>query len=425
MSNQAPSQSPSQSIEEVLDFIEENDVKFIRLAFCDFFGVQKNVSIMPEELTRAVERGEPFDSFRIAGFDDHKYQDLFLKPDLGTLCILPWRPQQGRVIRFYCDIITADGAPYPLDPRKLLKDTIDECRGLGFKPRMGLNSEFYLFRTDEEENPTDIPWDNGGYFDIAPLDRCENIRREICLTMEEMGVKPESSHHENGPGQNEIDFAEASALHTADNFITYKNVVSAISARNGIFPSFAPKPLPDESGNGLHVKVSLFRDGVNLRELEPETTEAFTAGVLNRMRDITVFLNSQPESYDRFGQNEAPKYITWSMQNRSRLLRIPVVNGRRVGFILRSPDSGINPYLAFAMILKAGLEGVKHHEKLPEPVEKSSRHISDEERASYQKLPLTLEEAHECARNSVFLHENAETEQVVNRYLGEISKRYA
>lgn len=415
---------PLISPDEVMEFIEENDVKFIRLAFCDFHGTQKNISIMPDELSKAIEMGEGFASFRIAGFDDKDYQDLFLKPDLSTMSILPWRPQQGRVIRFYCDIVTADGSPYPLDPRRFLKETVEECKSLGFKPRFGLNSEFYLFRTDEDGNPTDIPWDNGGCYDIAPLDRCENIRREICLTMEEMGIQPQTSHHESGPGQNEIDFMESTALHAADNFITYKNVVGAVSARNGIFASFAPKPLPDESGNGLHVKVSLLKNGVNLRETEPDTTEAFTAGVLNRMRDITLFLNTQPQSYERFGQKEAPKYITWSIENRSRLLRIPSINGKREGFILRSPDSGINPYLAFAMILKAGIAGIKAKEKLPEPVEKSSRDITEDERTSYEKLPMSLDEAKTCARESAFLNNDPETKRIVSRFLSVLEETY-
>lgn len=409
------------TIEEVMEFIEENDVKFIKLAFCDFFGNQKNVSVMPDELKKAAERGEPFESFRIAGFDDQEYQNLLLRPDLSTMCILPWRPQEGRVIRFYCDIITPDGKPYYLDPRKILKDTIDECKKLDFKPRLGLNSEFYLFRTDEDDNPTLIPWDNGSCYDIAPLDRSENIRREICLTMEEMGVIPEKSYHECGPGQNEIDFEDDSALNTADNFITYKNVVGAISARNGVFASFAPKPLPDQSGNGLHVKVSLFRSGTNIAEIDPGLTEYFTAGVLNRMRDITLFLNTQPESYTRFGQGEAPKHITWSMQNRSRLLRVPVVNGKRVGFILRSPDSGINPYIAFTMIIRAGLAGIKNKEKLPAPMDRSMRYMSEEEKSSYEKLPLTMDEAIECATKSSFLSENEDIKALTERFLSVVS----
>ncbi len=405
------------TVSEVLDFIEENDVKFIRLAFCDIFGNQKNISIMPQELERAFDTGVNFDSFLIFGYDDPIYQDLFLKPDPTTLNILPWRPQQGRVLRFYCDVVLADGSPYPYDARKFLKDTLKECRDNGFMCRMGLKSEFYLFKTDEDGNPTETPWDNGGYFDIAPLDKGENIRREICLCLEEMGIQPESSHHESGPGQNEIDFKASDALSTADHFITYKNVVAAISSRSGVHASFEPKPIKGESGNGLHMKISLYRGGVNLDEIEPETMEHFIAGVFHRMQDITVFLNPTVDSYDRFGQKEAPKYITWSTQNRSRLLRVPVVQGKRTGFILRSPDSGINPYLAFAMVIRAGLEGVKNQEMLPDPVNKSSRLVSDEEKKAFDKLPQSLAEALEHGRNSTFLQENEICKDISNRFM--------
>ena len=409
------------TIDEILEFVEENDVKFIRLAFCDIFGNQKNISIMPQELEKAFATGINFDSFLVLGYDDPVYQDLFLIPDPSTLNILPWRPQQGRVVRFYCDVVLADGTPYPYDARKFLRDTLRECSEMGFTCRMSLKSEFYLFKTDEEGRPTDIPWDQGGYFDIAPLDKGENIRREICLTLEEMGVQPESSHHELGPGQNEIDFRASDALSTADHFITYKNVVGAISERNGVYASFDPKPIRGKSGNGLHMKISLFREGVNLHEIDPETATHFMAGVFHRMRDITLFLNPQVESYERFGENEAPKYITWSAQNRSRLMRVPIVHGKQTGFILRSPDSGINPYVAFAMVIRAGLEGVQRKEELPPPVDVSMRTMSREERKGYDKLPESIREAVECAKNSAFL-QNGSCRDVANRFIEVIDK---
>ncbi len=404
------------AIDEVMEFVEEHDVKFIRLAFCDIFGNQKNISIMPEELRTAFSMGIVFDSFLVLGYEDMKYQDLYLKPDPSTMSVLPWRPQQGRVIRFYCDVVLPDGSPFPYDARKFLKDTLQECADLGFSCRIGLNSEFYLFKTDEEGRATDIPWDEGGYLDIAPLDRGENIRREICLCLEEMGIQPESSHHESGPGQNEIDFCTADALATADNFITYKHVVGAISARNGVAASFAPKPLKGKSGNGLHMKISTWKNGVNMDEIDPNFTEQFMAGVFHRMKDITVFLNTQVESYERFGENEAPKYITWSAQNRSRLLRVPIVGGKRTCFVLRSPDSGINPYLAIAMVIQAGLAGVRGEEKLPSPVDKSSRLMRDEEKAGYDRLPSSLVEAMEYAKKSDFL-QNTNCKDIANRFI--------
>lgn len=402
--------------EEVMEFVQDNDVKFIRLAFCDIFGTQKNISIMPQELKEAFTIGFPFDSFLICGYDDPVYQDLLLKPDPSTLNVLPWRPQQGRVVRLFCDVILPDGSPFPYDARKFLKDTLAECQDMGFTCRMGLKSEFYLFRTDEEGNPTDIPWDEGGYSDIAPLDRGENIRREICLCLEEMGIQPKSSHHKAGPGQNEIDFKASDALHAADHFITYKHVVGAIASRNGVYASFAPKPLKGQSGNGLHIKISTWKGGVNLDEIDPVFTSRFMAGVFHRMRDITLFLNTQAQSYERFGENEAPKYITWSAQNRSRLLRVPVVQGKRTCFVLRSPDSGINPYLAFAMLIQAGLAGVRNKEELPPPMDKSSRLMKEEEKSGCNKLPLSLEEAVECAKNSTFLQDGV-CRDIANRFI--------
>lgn len=392
------------TIDEIMEYVEENDVKFIRLAFADIFGVQKNIAIMPEELRRAFEHGERFDANLVRGFEDPDHSELYLLPDPNTMNVLPWRPQEGRVIRFYCNVIKSDGTPYVYDSRKFLRDTVEECKKQGFTARIGLSSEFYIFKTDDEGNPTDIPLDQGSYFDIAPLDRCENIRREICLTLEEMEIEPKSSHHEIGPGQNEIDFVGASALTSADNFMTYKNVISAIAARNGVYASFDPKPIHGKPGNGLHMKISLFRQGESLIQTDPQTHNYFMAGVLNHMREITAFLNTQMESYERFGQNEAPKYITWSKQNRSRLLRL--YDGERSsndGFILRSPDSGINPYIAFAVILQAGLAGIREKAQLMDPLDKRSTEIDDVERAKLQQLPLSLAEAVACAQNSAFI----------------------
>ena len=411
----------SSTVKEIIEFVEENDVKFIRLAFCDIFGNQKNISIMPQELRTAFTLGVQFDSFLILGYDDPVYQDLYLKPDPATLSVLPWRPQHGRVIRFFCDVVLPDGTPFPYDARHFLQDTLQECADLGFSTRMGLKSEFYLFKTDEDGNPTDVPWDEGGYLDIAPLDRGENIRREICLNLEEMGIMPEASHHEAGPGQNQISFKASDALSTADNYITYKHVVGAISARNGVYASFAPKPIKGKSGNGLHISVSTWKGGVNIEDVDPAFTASFMAGVYNRMRDITLFLNTMTESYDRFGEHEAPKHITWSAQNRSRLLRVPIVNGQKTCFVLRSPDSGINPYLAFAIVIQAGLAGVRNKEQLPPPVDKSGRHMTDEEKAKFEKLPLSLQEAVDCAKNSKFIQDTA-CKDIANRFIEVIEK---
>ncbi|MBQ7149101.1 MAG: glutamine synthetase [Pseudobutyrivibrio sp.] len=404
------------SVDDIIDFVEENDVKFIRLAFCDLYGTQKNISIMPQELRRAFEEGVNFDSFLILGFDESDGQDLFLKPDPDTLHVLPWRPQSGRVIRFYCNVVLADGSPFKYDYRNFLKNTLAECEELGFSPRMGLKSEFYLFKTDENGVRTDEPFDNGSYFDVAPNDKGENIRREICLTLEEMGIMPQSSHHERGPGQNEIDFQAGDVLTTADNLVTYKNVVENIAARNGVWASFDPKPIENAPGNGLHIKMANYRGDVNLQREDKEFSESFMAGILNRMRDITLFLNCRKDSYNRFGLSEAPKYITWSAQNNSRLLRVPEINGHRNHFILRSPDSCINPYLASAIVIQAGIAGVKNKEQLPPALEVNSRFLTEDRSAYLEMLPLSIEEAIECAEKSSFINESTFAE-ITTRYI--------
>lgn len=398
--------------DEAIAYIEENDVKFIRLAFCDVLGRHKNISIMPSELPKAFADGIRIDYHKITGQERGKVADLYLRPDPSTLSVLPWRPQTGRVVRFYCAISLADGTPYANDARSLLQNTVEECRKEGFSCRIGLYSEFYLFKVDEAGNPTQEPWDKGGYLDIAPLDRGENIRREICLSLESMGIVPEKSYHEAGPGQNEIDFRAADALSSADDFVTYKNVVTSIAGRNGAYASFDPKPMKWDSGNGLHLKFNLHRAGEDLSVSDPETEAQFLAGVFHRMRDITVFLNAKKQSYERFGENEAPRNITWSTKRASRLLQIPTVDGHRAGFLLRSPDATINPYLAFAVILKAGLAGIEHKETLPPETDGS---LADEQAAG--KLPVSLEEAIAAARQSDFL-KGEEMAAITERYLG-------
>ena len=386
------------TLNEVMEFIEENDVKFIRLAFCDYRGTQKNVSVMPEELKTAVERGEPFDSFRIEGFDDQKHQDLFLSPDLSTMCILPWRPQEGRVLRFYCDVITADGTPYFLDPRSILKDTIAQCKKLDFKPRIGLNCEFYLFRTDEEDNPTLIPWDQGRCYDITPLDRGENIRREICLTLEQMGIHPESSHHEEGPGQNEIDFRYSDALSAADNTMVFQRVAKIVANRNGLAADFSPKPLKHGPGNGFHINLSVTPSD------DHEKMRSMIAGILERVCEMSVFLNPTENSYLRFGQSRAPRYISWSEENRSQLIRIPAALGEYRRMELRSPDPSANPYIAFTLLIYAALEGMDKKMPLKDAVDENLYDAPEELLAELGRLPSSLDEARRAALASEFIN---------------------
>ncbi|WP_195986381.1 glutamine synthetase family protein [Clostridium sp. D53t1_180928_C8] len=407
------------AVKEVLEFIEENDVKFIRLAFCDLLGTQKNISIMPNELERAFKEGVSFDASAIKGFADVSKSDLLLFPDPSTLSVLPWRPQQGRVVRFFCDIKTPEKEKFIYDSREILRNMVKRCVVKGYTPYIGTECEFYLFKTDEEGEPTMITHDKGGYFDIAPIDKGENIRREICLCLEEMGIRPESSHHEQGPGQNEIDFKYSDSLTAADNFITFKSVVKAIATRNGLFASFLPKPIADESGNGLHINLSLLKNGANIFEnnkFEQENVQRFIAGILSKAKEITAFLNPLVNSYERFGKFEAPKYISWSHQNRSQLIRIPAATGEKTRMELRSPDSSINPYIAFSLIIGAGLYGIENSIELPEAINENLYTASDEILKKIEKLPENLEEALNIAKTSEFIREII-GEDVLNRYI--------
>ena len=391
------------TVKEVLEFVKLNDVKFIRLAFCDLLGRQKNISIMPSELPGAFEHGIPFDAHAIEGFADVAKSDLLLFPDPATLSVLPWRPQQGRVIRFYCQIKNPDGSTFWGDTRELLKSVLARLDEKGYVCKVGAECEFYLFKTDEKGEPTTIPFDNGGYLDVAPFDKGENIRREICLCLEEMGIKPESSHHEQGPGQNEIDFKFSDALSCADNFITFKTAVRNIAARNGLFASFAPKPLPDKSGSGLHINLSLSQNGFNVFNIGSEhskVAESFIAGVLEKTPEITAFLNPLPNSYERFGFFEAPKYVSWSHGNRSQLIRIPAAKGERVRMELRSPDPAVNPYLAFALVISAGLYGMENNLPLPESLNLDLYRVDKSVTEKLARLPENLGDALKLAEQS-------------------------
>lgn len=390
------------TIKQVMEFVSENDVKFIRLAFCDILGTQKNISIMPSQLESAFENGVSFDASAIEGFGDVSKSDLLLFPDFDTLSVLPWRPQQGRVIRFFCDIKNPDGTVFERDPRAVLIKTVEKLKKAGYSPQIGLECEFYLFKTNEMGEPSFELFDHGGYFDIAPLDKGENVRREICLTLEEMGIYPESSHHEHGPGQNEIDFMFADAVKSADNLVAFKSVVKAIAERNGLYASFMPKPLIKESGSGMHVNISLLRSGTNIFSLATDEAGGFVQGVLNRAREMTALLNPIPNSYLRLGEFEAPKYVSWSRGNRSQLVRIPAAPSERSRMELRSPDPAANPYLALALILSAGLEGLNQKLSLEPQVDSDLYTADTSVTDKLEKLPESLGKAVELLRQSEF-----------------------
>jgi glutamine synthetase len=401
------------TVSEVLEFVNENDIKFIRLNFCDILGFQKNIAIMAEELQSAFENGISFDAYAIRGFREVSRSDLFLFPDPATLAVLPWRPGSGRVARFYCDIKNPDGSLFLHDGRTLLKRAVERAMNLGYTCKIGAECEFYLFKTDENGEPSGIPFDKGGYLDIAPLDRGEDIRREICLTLEEMGLMPETSHHEQGPGQNEIDFKFSDAISSADNLQTFKAVVKAIAARNGLFASFMPKPILEAPGSGLHINLSLTQNGSNIfkniSEGHSNIAESFIAGILSKTPEITLFLNPLVNSYERLGKFEAPKYVSWSHQNRSQLIRIPAASGAKVRMELRSPDPSLNPYLSFALLIAAGLDGIENDTTLPPAVD-TDLYTAD------THITKTLEMLPDCLDKAIFLAENS---AFVKRTVGE------
>lgn len=387
------------SKDEIMQYIAEEDVKFIRLAFTDVFGRQKNISIMPDEVGRAFDTGIAFDASAISGFGDESSSDLFLHPDSSTITVLPWRPEHGRVVRMFCSIKHPDGTPFEADTRAILKNAVEDAKKDGVLFSFGTEMEFYLFKRDESGEPTKIPYDNAGYMDIAPDDKGENVRREICLTLERMGIKPESSHHEQGPGQNEIDFKYSDPLTSADNAVTFRSVVSTIAARNGLIADFSPKPLDGYPGNGMHMNMSAKQSGGG--DLLP----MLIVGILANIKDMTVFLNPNDNSYKRFGELKAPKYISWSKENRSALIRVPAAVGQFKRLELRSPDPMCNPYLAHALMIRAGLYGIRNKIELLEPANINFYTLPQNDRDKYISLPQTLVEAKKAAAVSEFINE--------------------
>lgn len=382
---------------EVYDFVRQEDVKFIRLAFCDVNGKQKNISITPDELPRAFSDGISFDASAIKGFGDEVGSDLLLFPVPSTLNILPWRYSHGNVIRMFCSMKYPDGTQFEKDSRMILQRAVDAAAAKGVSVQFGAEFEFYLFNTDEKGMPTDEPFDRAGYMDVAPEDRGENARREICLTLLEMGIKPESSHHEEGPGQNEIDFRYSDAMTAADNAMNFMTVVKAAAQRNGIYADFSPKPLPGESGNGLHINMSVkTADG-------EDHTNAFMAGILAHIKEMTAFLNPTEDSYKRLGEKKAPKYITWSPENRSQLIRIPAAKGEYRRIELRSPDPTANPYIAYALLIMAGLDGIERELTAPEAVNVNLYKADSSVTEPLDRLPASLDEAIAVAESSDFV----------------------
>lgn len=405
-------------------FIEENDVKFIRLQFCDILGQLKNISISPKQLSKAFDEGISFDASSIKGFTTIEDSDLFLFPDPTTLCILPWRPQHGKVARLFCDIKTADGTSFKGDSRYILKRAFEKAKNKGYIFKVGAECEFFLFKTDADGKPLLEPSDQATYFDIAPLDQGENTRREICLTLEDMGFEIESSHHESATGQHEIDFKYDDVVASADNILSFKSVVKTIAGRNGLYASFMPKPLMNSSGSGMHINMSLYKDGQNIFDVPskdglPETAKHFMAGILKYIKEITCITNPIVNSYKRINSGfKAPQIISWSYKNRSCLIRIPSSTSGYNRIELRSPDPTCNPYLTLALLLEAGLKGIDEQLELIPEINQNLYTLSSNEllELGIDVLPENLMTAISYLKESTLARETL-GEHTFNHYL--------
>lgn len=388
--------------QDIIRLVEDEDVEFIRLQFTDIFGNLKNVAITSSQLEKALDNKCMFDGSSIEGFLGIEESDMYLYPDYNTLEIFPWRPQQGKVARLICDVYRPNGKPFEGDSRYILKQAIAEAAEEGYIFDVGPECEFFLFHTDENALPTTITHEQAGYFDLGPIDFGENARRDMVLTLEEMGFEIEASHHEGAPAQHEIDFRYDEALNTADNIMTFKLAVKTIAKRHGLHATFMPKPKDGVNGSGMHLNMSLSKNGKNIFSDETDenglSREAyyFIGGIMKHMKGMTAITNPLVNSYKRLVPGyEAPVHIAWSATNRSPLIRIPAVRGEGTRVELRCPDPAANPYLALAVCLRAGLEGIRNKTLPPKSVDCNIFKMKDEERKELgiESLPDTLIEA--------------------------------
>ena len=378
---------------EILQYIEENDVKFVKLTFCDLHGRLKNISILSSELAVTFERGVRIAAKKISGFEAADGKDLFLFPDAQTMTVLPWRPQQGRVIRMFCYIRYKDGTPFEGDSRYFLKKAMKTAVSAGYCFRFGTSCEFTLFYNDENGLPTKTPHDYAGYCDTAPDDKGENIRRDVCLTLEQMGIQPVSSRHESGCGQHEIDFNSSSALKAADTFLSFKSAVKSVAETHGVHASFMPKPLRDDCGNGMHISFTVFPDSDFLEERVSECGDIIksaAAGIMEHIREFTLFTNSTVNSYARLGEFTAPRDIIWSDEEGAQLIRM-APDTDDVSVELRAADCVCDPYFVLGLMIYAALEGIASGAVLPE------------KNSGIERLPDDLEAAADIAESSEFL----------------------
>lgn len=397
--------------EDVLRLARDEDIEFIRLQFTDMFGNLKNIAVTVSQLGKALENKCMFDDSAIDGFVGIEESDMYLYPDLSTLEIFPWRPQQGKVARMICDIHRPDGRPFDGDPRVVLKKAVAEAAELGYTFEVGPECEFFLFNTDENGMPTIQTHEQAGYFDIGPLDGGENARRDIVMTLEDMGLIIEASHHEMAPAQHEIDLRYDEALSTADNIMTFKLAARTIAKRHGLHATFMPKPKYGVNGSGMHINMSLHKDGKNIFDDKADANglsrEAyyFIGGIMKHIKGMAAVTNPLVNSYKRLVPGfAAPVYIAWSATNRSPLIRIPAEGGR---VELRSPDSAANPYLTLALCLKAGLDGIINKIEPPGSVDCNIYTMTEQERKALniENLPGTLMEAVDAMKNDGFILE--------------------
>ena len=397
---------------DILRLVEEEDVGFIRLQFTDIYGTLKNVAITTGQLERALNNECMFDGSSIEGFSRIEESDMYLRPDLNTFTIFPWRPQQGKVARFICDIYRPDGTAYESDPRQVLENVIRETEEMGYQFVVGPEFEFFLFHQDDDGTPTTTTHEKAGYFDLGPLDLGENARRDMVLTLEDMGIEIEASHHEMAPAQHEIDLKYEEALETADNMVTFRMVVKTIAKRHGLHATFMPKPKYGINGSGMHLNMSLSRDGENIFSDENDehglSQEAyyFIGGLMKHIKAITFITNPLVNSYKRLVPGyEAPTYIAWSANNRTPLIRIPESrrSGKRIE--LRSPDASANPYLALAVCLAAGMEGIREKILPPKEISQNIFELNEEEKKvlGIECLPGSLMEAVEEFEKDAFI----------------------
>lgn len=394
---------PKLTKEDIFRQVKENNVQFVRLQFTDIMGIPKNVAITIDQLEKALNNELMFDGSSIEGFVRIEESDMYLYPDPDTFVIYPWRAfENGTVGRLICDIYNPDGTPFAGDPRYVLRRALKEAADMGFTFNVGPEAEFFLFHTDSDGTPTTKTHDKAGYFDLSPIDLGENARRDMVLHLEEMGFQIEASHHEVAPGQHEIDFKYSDALDIADKIITFKTVVRTVAQRHGLHATFMAKPIFGIAGNGMHINQSLF-SGKNNAFFDPSKPEQlsdiayhYIAGIMAHARPLAAITNPTVNSYKRLVPGyEAPVYIAWSGQNRSPLVRVPAKRGLSTRIELRNPDPSCNPYLAFAAVLMAGLDGIKRKLQVPKPCDRNIYEMTPLERweLGISNLPATLQEA--------------------------------